>query len=214
MLERIVNAAVVAIVAALIWANGAEAQTPTAEDTATPEGTSAVLAPMPVETTQAGCWIVDFEGIPEDTPEEQIIGLSAYRDAGWVGSPLDNKDAIYNPECWTDAVEDAPEDDTYAATVIDVTDPPEGSTFNEELIELGWFGVAGDGCECLYSPDPNTYTSPVNFGGLSDSEVVDTVNSLSDAERWTLSATGNLPEAPEGYAYAEDHTIVPLSFWS
>jgi len=58
-----------------------------------------------------------------------------------------------------------------------------------------------------------TSSCEANFRNLTDEQVVEAVNALPDECRFELDAAGNLPAAPEGYGYAEDLTLVPLSFW-
>lgn len=65
----------------------------------------------------------------------------------------------------------------------------------------------------------SAYASPAqecsaNFRNTADQEVVELVNSLEDECRYQLDAEGNLPEAPKGFLYAEDLSIVPVSFYA
>lgn len=41
----------------------------------------------------------------------------------------------------------------------------------------------------------------------------DLLGAMSDAERLRLGRAGSLPPAPPGYAYAEDYSLVPTSFY-
>jgi hypothetical protein len=49
-----------------------------------------------------------------------------------------------------------------------------------------------------------------NFKGVSDSELIELVNSMDDEQRFCALDNGELPEAPEGYAYHEDLSISPI----
>lgn len=80
-----------------------------------------------------------------------------------------------------------------------------------ELLNAGWTGDPTDGKEALYNPE--CFEMP-RLAGLTDAELVEAINSTPDNTRWFMDAVGNLPMAPEGYAYAEDHTLVPLDYWS
>lgn len=48
----------------------------------------------------------------------------------------------------------------------------------------------------------------------SKDSVVERVNSMPDNRRISLGKAGKLPAAPQGYAYAEDYSLVPTSYYN
>jgi hypothetical protein len=89
----------------------------------------------------------------------------------------------------------------FACYVFDMETITEASVVptRTALFAQGWFSIPHDGAEALYSAQC-----------ASSPEFVD---SLPDHARWAFAERYELPPAPEGFAYAEDISLAPTTFW-